>query len=81
MSSRDVGFFETGRLPRQLDPTLVVDGNHFDANRVTNLHDVLHGLHIARVELADVTEAIHADEVLLKCPTRYEEDVPAQIEG
>jgi cytochrome c-type biogenesis protein CcmE len=23
----------------------------------------------------------HADEVLLKCPTRYEEGVPGQVEG
>ena len=23
----------------------------------------------------------HADEVLLKCPSRYEEDVPAQVKG
>jgi cytochrome c-type biogenesis protein CcmE len=23
----------------------------------------------------------YADELLLKCPTRYEEDVPGQVEG
>jgi len=35
---------------------------------------------IMRGQLGD-DGRFHADEVLLKCPTRYEEDVPEQTEG
>ncbi len=35
---------------------------------------------IIRGQLGD-DGRFYADEVLLKCPTRYEEDVPAQVEG
>ena len=53
-----------GRLPRELDAVLVVDGDHLDEHRVADPADVGHAADVAVGQLADVDQAVLAGQDL-----------------
>jgi len=50
--------FAQERFARELDPVLIINGNHFDLKMVADLADTLHLIHVLVIQLADVAKPV-----------------------